>query len=88
MGEDSFGGFDVGGGDLEADASDHVGDLPVETDEVFVFEEAEDSGGFDGSAGDDGFGEVAVAAQGDEVAEFGLFVGGWRGFDQVEAAGW
>lgn len=71
LGKDGLGLRDVGGGDLKANAADEVGDLPVETHEVFVFEEAEDAGGFECAAGDDRFGEVAVLAEGSEVAVFG-----------------
>jgi hypothetical protein len=52
--EDIVGHFNIAGGDLEADASDEVGDLPVESNEVFVFQETEDPGGFNDGAGDEG----------------------------------
>ena len=69
--EDGFGCFDVLDIDLKADASDEVRDLPVETDEIFVFEETVDASGLDYGTGDESLGEVAIAAKGDEFAKFG-----------------
>jgi hypothetical protein len=66
--KDLLGNFNVGWGDLETNASDEVGDLPVETDEIFIFEEAEDASRLDDCASDDGLGKIAVAADRDEFA--------------------
>jgi hypothetical protein len=53
LGEEIFGRLDISSTDLKANAPDEVGDLPVETDEVFVFEEAENASGLYNGAGDE-----------------------------------
>ena len=67
--EDGLGSFDVWKRDLKTDATDKVRDLPVEADEVFVFEKTEDASGFDDCASDYGFGEIAITANGDKLSE-------------------
>lgn len=96
LGEEVEGGGVVAGFDLEADAADEVRDLPIEADEVFVAEVDDDAGGFEEGPGDDGFGEVAVVADGGKgalgsfSAEASSMRGGsrWRQLNSARRAAW
>ena len=64
-----LGSFDIWKCNLKTNATDKVRDLPVEADEVLVFEKTEDASGFNDGAGDYGFGEIAITANGDQLSE-------------------
>ncbi|HXC94334.1 MAG TPA: hypothetical protein VNU92_01480 [Edaphobacter sp.] len=61
--EDCFSRFHVGGTNPETNSSNQIGYLPVETNEILVFEKAEDASGLNGGTSDDCFEEIAIAAQ-------------------------
>jgi len=47
--------FDILFGDLKTNASDQVGHLPIQPDEIFVFEKTKDPCGFNNAPGHDCF---------------------------------
>ncbi len=79
--EHGGGGFTIGSRNLQADTSEQIGHLPIEANEIFVFQEAIDSGGLDDGPGDDGLREIAIPAQRNKVAipGFRLFLDSRRG---------
>jgi hypothetical protein len=86
--EDGAGVGFVGGANVELDASDEVRDEPVETDEIFVGQKTFDAGRFEAAFGEQGLGEIAELANGDQFAKsegFARFGGGFF-FREFEVA--
>jgi len=82
--KDGFGSFDVWKCNLKTYSTDKVRDLPVKADEILVFEKTEDARGFNDGAGDYGFREIAITANGDKLSELDRTVFRIRRNDKVE----
>jgi hypothetical protein len=54
--------------DLETNAADEVGHLPIEPDEILVTKKNVDTGGLKKSAGDNSLGEIVIVTNCNEVA--------------------
>ena len=72
--ENCFRGFNIRCANLEPYTADHIGHLPVQTDEVFVFQKAKDACRLDDAACNDRLGQIAILSEGDQVAEFSFVV--------------
>ena len=76
--------FDIGGANLQPDSADEVRYLPLKTNQVFVLEETKNACRFEDGAGDDGLGEIAVAADRCQIAVLGEGLNGKGWFDKFK----